>query len=61
MVDKLGRPTGVERMSFRLNIHDGRTESIDEDMSHVLRQNGLRDGTNYRRVVEGVVEYRSEK
>ena len=61
MVDKLGRPTGVERMSFRLNIHDGRTESIDEDMSHVLRQNGLSDGTNFRRVVEEVVEYGGEK
>ena len=53
VLDTYGNPTGVERLSFRLNINNGRTESIDEDLTNVLRMNGMNDGTNCRRVAGG--------
>ena len=52
VLDDDGNPTGVERLSFRFNRNDGRTESIDDDLSNVLRLNGMPDGTNCRRVVD---------
>ena len=48
-VDNYGYSTGVERRSLRLNIYDGRTESVDEEWLEILRLNGLQDGTNSRR------------
>ena len=51
VLDEQGRPTGVERKSFRLNVVNGETESIDENWDMVRRLNGLHDGTNNRRVV----------
>ena len=53
VTDEWGNPTGVERRSFKLNVQDLRTESIDEDLDEVLRMNGLSDGINNRRVVGG--------
>ena len=53
VTDEWGNPTGVERKSFKLNVQDLRTESIDEDLDEVLRMNGLSDGINNRRVVGG--------
>ena len=44
--DEAGNPTGIERMSFRLNVENGLTESIDEELNEVRRINGLFDGTN---------------
>ena len=51
MLDDEGRPTGVEKKSFRLNIKDGRTESIDDEWSTVAQQLGIPDGTNSRRML----------
>ena len=47
-----GCPTRMERKSFRLNVENGDTESIDEDWDRVRRLNGIFDGTNNRREVE---------
>ena len=54
VVDSDGFATGVERRCFRLNIEDGHTESIDEDLNNILLLNGLSDGTNSRRLASGV-------
>ena len=51
VLDEWGNPTGVERRSFKLNVQDLRTESIDDDLDEVLRVNGLSDGINNRRNV----------
>ena len=50
-VDSNGYSTGIERRSLRLNIYNGRTESLDEEWIETLRLNGLQDGTNSRRLV----------
>ena len=56
VVDENGQPTGIEKKSFKLNVLDGSTESIDEEWDMVRRINGLEDGTNSRRVVCGGYE-----
>ena len=48
VLDSDGNPTGYERKSFKLNIVDGRTESLDEDWDMTRRLNGLSDETNNR-------------
>ena len=48
VLDDFGNPTGMERLSFRLNVRDLRTESIDEELDQIRRMNGLNDGTNRR-------------
>ena len=51
VLDSDGRPTGVEKRSFRLNVRDGRTESIDDDWNTVRLLNGIPDETTSRRRV----------
>ena len=51
--DDNGQPTGVERRCFRLNVRDGRTESIDDDWSSVRHMNGIPDETTSRRRAGG--------
>ena len=46
VLDMHGNPTGVERRTFRLNIENGSTESIDEEWDDLRRYNGISDGTN---------------
>ena len=48
LIDENGRGTGIEVKSFRLNVVDGRTESIDEELEGILRACGQDDGTNTR-------------
>ena len=48
-MDDNGQPTRVDRRCFRLNIEDGRTESIDEEWAEVRNMYGFPDGTNNRR------------
>ena len=46
VLDDQGLPTGMERRSFKLNVENGDTESIDENWDMVRRLNGISDGTN---------------
>ena len=48
LLDDNGQPTGMEIRSFRLNIVNGSTESIDEETSKIRRACGVGDGTNNR-------------
>ena len=48
MVDENGVSIGVEVRSFRLNIINGSTETIDEDISNIRRICGADGGTNSR-------------
>ena len=50
VVDRDGNPTRMERKSFRLNVVDGRTESIDDYLDYIRRLNGLPDEVNNRRI-----------
>ena len=50
VVDEDGNPTGMERKSFRLNVIDGRKESVDEELDYIRRLNGIPDGVNTRRM-----------
>ena len=50
ILDSEGRPTGVERLSFKLNIVGGRTESLNEEWDEIRRLNGLPDDINTRRL-----------
>ena len=52
VLDGEGRPTGLERRSFRLNILEGRTKSIDDEWAEVRQALGIPDGNNNRRVSE---------
>ena len=52
LMDDQGNPTGIERKSFRLNVVDGDTESIDEEWERTRRVNSVFDGANSRREVE---------
>ena len=36
----------MERLSFRLNVIDGRTESIDKDWDYIRHLRGIPDGSN---------------
>ena len=49
--DENGYPTGLDRMGFRRNIVDGRTESLDDSWNEVRQALGIPDGTNNRRLV----------
>ena len=55
-MDENGQSTGMEKKSFKLNVLDGSTESIDDEWDRVRRENGLEDGTNRRRVMGGGLE-----
>ena len=55
-MDENGQSTGMEKKSFKLNVLDGSTESIDDEWDRVRCENGLEDGTNRRRVVGGGLE-----
>jgi len=46
--DENGCHTGLERRTFRLNILDGRTDSVDDELAAELRNYGMRDGINNR-------------
>ena len=48
LVDENGQSLGMKIRSFRLNVLNGSTESIDEDTDNVRRACGLADRTNYR-------------
>ena len=50
ILDEDGEPTGIER-SFKLNVMDGSTESIDDEWDRLRRENGLSDGINWTRQV----------
>ena len=52
VLDEYGEPTGMERMSFKLNVLDGSTESIDDEWDRVRRENGMGDGINSTRHAE---------
>ena len=52
LIDYHGNPTGIERRSFRLNVVDGHTESIDEEWDRTRRLSGIFNGTNTRREVD---------
>ena len=48
VMDENGCHTGLERRTFRLNVLDGRTDSVDDELASELRSYGMRDGINTR-------------
>ena len=49
MYDENGQATGMERRSFRLNVADGRVDSVDDEEMRELREYGWNDGVSVRR------------